>query len=46
MMVLEGKVGKEVESQFAWTTSADLSADGKTLLYYEWGYGKPEMPLT
>ena len=38
MMVLDGKSGKEVDSQFAWTTSADLSADGKTLLYYEWGW--------
>ena len=38
MIVLEGKSLKEVDSQFAWTTSADLSADGKTLLYYEWGW--------
>jgi len=38
MMVVEDKSAKEVESQFAWTTSADLSADGKTLLYYEWGW--------
>ena len=38
MMVLDGKSAKEVDSQFAWTTSADLSADGKTLLYYEWGW--------
>jgi serine/threonine protein kinase len=38
MMVLDGKSVREVESQFAWTTSADLSADGKKLLYYEWGW--------
>jgi Tol biopolymer transport system component len=38
MMVVEDKSAKEVESQFAWTTSADLSADGNTLLYYEWGW--------
>ena len=38
MTVLEGKSRIEVDSQFAWTTSADLSADGKTLLYYDWGW--------
>jgi serine/threonine protein kinase len=38
MMVLEDKFPKEIDSQFAWTTSADLSADGKTLLYYQWGW--------
>jgi len=40
MIVLEGKSATAVPvgSQFAWATSADLSADGKTLLYYEWGY--------
>jgi Tol biopolymer transport system component len=41
MMILEGgKSATEapVGSQFAWSTSADISADGKTLLYYEWGY--------
>jgi dipeptidyl aminopeptidase/acylaminoacyl peptidase len=27
-----------VDPQFAWTTSVDLSADGKTLLCYEWGW--------
>lgn len=36
--VLAGNSAKEVESQFAWATSADLSADGKTLLYYDWGW--------
>lgn len=39
MTILEGNSASDaVSSQFAWTTSADLSADGKTLLYYEWGY--------
>ena len=39
MMILNGTSASEVfSSQDAWTTSADLSADGKTLLYYEWGY--------
>jgi len=42
MMVLEGKSGNEVDSQFAWATSADLSADGKTLLYYDWGWESRE----
>jgi eukaryotic-like serine/threonine-protein kinase len=41
MMIVEGsKSATEapVGSQFAWSTSADISADGKALLYYEWGY--------
>jgi len=38
MMVLAGKSANEVDSQFAWSTSADLSPDGKTLLYYDWGW--------
>jgi serine/threonine protein kinase len=39
MMIVEGKsTTKAIDSQFAWSTSADLSADGKTLLYYEGGY--------
>jgi len=25
-------------TRFAWATSADLSSDGKTLLFYEWGW--------
>ena len=39
MMVVEGKSKTNaIDSQFAWSTSADLSADGKTLLYYESGW--------
>ena len=39
MMVVEGKSkANAIDSQFAWSYSADLSADGKTLLYYEGGY--------
>jgi Tol biopolymer transport system component len=38
IMVLEGKSAKEVDLQFSWTTSADLSADGQSLLYNEWGW--------
>jgi eukaryotic-like serine/threonine-protein kinase len=40
MIVVEGKSkSKSIDdSQFAWSTSADLSADGETLLYYESGY--------
>ena len=39
MMIVEGRsTTKAIDSQFAWSTSADLSADGKTLLYYEGGY--------
>ncbi|HEY6244524.1 MAG TPA: protein kinase [Pyrinomonadaceae bacterium] len=38
MVVLDGKSANDLDSPYAWTTSADLSADGKTVLYYEWGY--------
>jgi Tol biopolymer transport system component len=44
MMVLAGKSVSEVNSQFAWSTSADLSADGKTLLYYDWGWERTDSP--
>ena len=27
---------------FAWSTSADISSDGKTLLFYEWGWESDE----
>jgi eukaryotic-like serine/threonine-protein kinase len=29
-------------TRFAWATSADLSSDGKTLLFYEWGWESGE----
>jgi Tol biopolymer transport system component len=39
IMIVEGKsISKSVNSQFAWTTTADVSADGNTLLYFEGGY--------
>ncbi len=39
MMKLQGKSETEAgDSRFAWSTSADISADGKTLLFYQWGY--------
>ena len=39
MMILDGKsTTQEIGSQFAWTTSAALSADGKTLLCYVGGF--------
>ncbi len=39
MMMLRGKSETQpVDSRFAWSTSADMSADGKTLLFYQWGY--------
>ena len=47
MMILEGgKSATEapVGSQFAWSTSADISADGKAILYYEWGYETSNNP--
>jgi serine/threonine protein kinase len=43
IMVVEDKsTTRAVESQFAWTTTADLSADGKTLLCFEGGYEESE----
>ena len=36
-------------TRFAWSTSADISADGKALLFYEWGWepeGKAEVKST
>jgi serine/threonine protein kinase len=39
MMIVEGNSAtKAIYSQFSFSTSADLSADGKTLLYYEGGF--------
>jgi Tol biopolymer transport system component len=39
MVAVSGNSTNEaVETPFAWSTSADLSADGKTLLFYDWGY--------
>ncbi|HEU4388776.1 MAG TPA: protein kinase, partial [Blastocatellia bacterium] len=40
--MIGGTVGSGREqdlSWFGWSTSADISADGKTLLFYEWGKG-------
>jgi hypothetical protein len=34
-----GASGERDLSWFDWSTAADLSADGKTLLFYEWGEG-------
>jgi eukaryotic-like serine/threonine-protein kinase len=39
MMISQGKSETEaVDSRFAWSTSVDVSADGKLLLFYQWGY--------
>ena len=39
MTILKDKSPTEaIDSQHAWATSADVSRDGKMLLYYEWGY--------
>jgi Tol biopolymer transport system component len=32
-------------SWFDWSTSADLSSDGKTLLFYEWGEASGGLPI-
>jgi Tol biopolymer transport system component len=42
MMIVDEKMkAQEIGSQFAWATSADLSGDGKTLLFYVSGYEAP-----
>jgi serine/threonine protein kinase/Tol biopolymer transport system component len=39
MMMLHNKSpGEVVHTPGAWSTSADISPDGKTLLFYQWGY--------
>ena len=39
MIMLHDKSPAEaVNSRGAWSTSADISPDGKTLLFYQWGY--------
>jgi eukaryotic-like serine/threonine-protein kinase len=39
MVMLRGKSPAEaVNPRGAWSTSADISPDGKTLLFYQWGY--------
>jgi len=39
MMMLDDKSpGEAVNPAGAWSTSADISPDGKTLLFYQWGY--------
>ena len=39
MIMLHDKSPAEaVNTRGAWSTSADISSDGKTLLFYQWGY--------
>jgi serine/threonine protein kinase/Tol biopolymer transport system component len=38
VIMLSGKSPAEIDTRGAWSTSADISADGKTLLFYQWGY--------
>jgi len=38
VIMLSGKSQAEIDTRGAWSTSADISADGKTLLFYQWGY--------
>jgi eukaryotic-like serine/threonine-protein kinase len=38
VIMLRGKSQAEIDTRGAWSTSADISADGKTLLFYQWGY--------
>lgn len=43
MVTLSDTVSSEAPGpRFAWSTSADLSSDGKTLLFYEWGWESGE----
>ena len=46
MIVFTSGFAKEREiSWFDWSTSADISADGKTLLFYEWGMAVGGVPF-
>jgi serine/threonine protein kinase len=38
MMLHDKSPGEVVNPRGAWSTSADISPDGKTLLFYQWGY--------
>jgi Tol biopolymer transport system component len=40
MVVVGGdnSTSEPLGTRFAWSTSADMSSDGKTLLFYEWGW--------
>ena len=39
IVILQGTVATElVDPRFAWSTSVDISGDGKMLLFYQWGY--------
>ncbi|HEX6730796.1 MAG TPA: protein kinase [Pyrinomonadaceae bacterium] len=38
MMLRDKSQGEVVNPPDAWSTSADISPDGKTLLFYQWGY--------
>lgn len=38
MIMLHDKSSDVVNPGGAWSTSADISPDGKTLLFYQWGY--------
>ena len=36
--MLHEKSSRDVKTPDSWSTSADISPDGKTLLFYQWGY--------
>ena len=40
MVIVSGdnSTSEPLGTRFAWSTSADMSSDGKTLLFYEWGW--------
>ena len=38
MVIVGDNSENDVGSRFAWSTTADISSDAKTLLFYEWGY--------
>ena len=39
MVILgDNSASEPLGTRFAWSTSADMSSDGKTLLFYEWGW--------
>jgi serine/threonine protein kinase/Tol biopolymer transport system component len=38
----DNSTSADLASRFAWSTSADISSDGKALLFYEWGWESGE----
>ncbi|MGH9971921.1 MAG: protein kinase domain-containing protein [Pyrinomonadaceae bacterium] len=42
VIVSDDSTNEALGTRFAWSTSADISSDGKALLFYEWGWESGE----